>query len=74
MFFAEEGGEVRDIRRDSLAFAGYSIGWKRGADRKEHPSVRIHPKRYLELRDHFVELATRRSANTLAAELGGDTL
>jgi hypothetical protein len=69
-FFSEEGERVRDIRRDSLSFAGYSIGWKLGSDRKGHPSVRIHPKRYLELRDHFLELATRRSAENLALELG----
>jgi hypothetical protein len=28
-FFAEESGSIRDFRRDSLCFAGYSIGWKK---------------------------------------------
>lgn len=69
-FFAEEAKRVKDIRRDSLSFAGYSIGWKMGSDRKGHPSVRIHPKRYLELRDYFLELATRRSVEALALEFG----
>jgi len=40
-FFAEESGSIRDFRRDSLCFAGYSIGWKKGRDGRGHPSVRI---------------------------------
>jgi hypothetical protein len=41
-FFSEEGGAIRDFRRDSLHFAGYSVGWKKGRDGKGHASVRLH--------------------------------
>jgi hypothetical protein len=67
-FFAEETGSIRDFRRDSLSFAGYSIGWKRGRDGKGHPSVRIHPRRYLELKSYLLELACHRSVGKLADE------
>lgn len=67
-FFAEEASSIRDFRRDSLSFAGYSIGWKKGRDGKGHPSVRIHPKRYVELKSYFLELACHRSVEKLSAE------
>jgi hypothetical protein len=69
-FFGEEGGSIRDFRRDSLHFAGYSIGYKRGRDGKGHPSVRIHPKRYAEMKAHFLELALHRSPEKLVGEFG----
>lgn len=67
-FFAEESGSIRDFRRDSLSFAGYSIGFKKGRDGKGHPSVRIHPKRYLEVKSYFLELACHRSVDKLSEE------
>ena len=66
--FFEAEPTFRDIRRDSLSFAGYSIGYKQGADRKWHASVRIHPSEYLKLKSHFMSLATHRSVEKLAAE------
>ena len=66
--FFEDEPTFRDIRRDSLSFAGYSIGYKLGADRKWHVSVRIHPTEYLKLKAYFLELATRRSVEKLTAE------
>jgi len=65
-FFADEP-TFRDIRRDPLSFAGYSIGYKRGVDRKWHVSVRIHPAEYLKLKAYFLDLATRRSVEKLTA-------
>jgi hypothetical protein len=66
--FFEDESKLRDIRRDSLSFAGYSIGYKLGADRKWHVSVRIHPSEYLKLKAYFLDLATHRSVENLAAE------
>src|SRR5262249_36784254 len=64
-----QGEEMRDFRRDSLKFAGHSIGFKRGRDGRMHASVRIHPKEYLRIRDYFAERAARTSAATLESEL-----
>jgi len=69
-FFKDEP-TLRDIRRDSLSFAGYSIGYKLGADRKWHVSVRIHPAEYLKLKAYFLDLATRRSVEKLTSEFQG---
>jgi hypothetical protein len=49
-FFDEEGHCVKDVRRQPIHFAGYSIGYRRGCDRKWHASVRIHPVEYNELK------------------------
>lgn len=68
-FFVEEQG-IRDVRRDSVRFGGYSIGYKRDRGGKWHPSVRIHPETYRDLKAYFLDLADRRSAEELAAELG----
>jgi hypothetical protein len=67
--FFEDEPKFRDIRRDSLSFAGYSIGYKLGADRKWHVSVRIHPTEYLKLKAYFLDLAMQRSVENLTAEL-----
>lgn len=67
-FFEEERGSIRDFRRDSLHFAGYSVGYKLGRDGKGHVSVRIHPKSYRDLKAHFLELATSRSVEKLTQE------
>lgn len=66
-FFVEEGKRVRDARRDSLRVLDYSVGVKRGADGRLHPSVRIHPAVYRDLKARFLEVAARRDAETLAA-------
>ncbi len=66
--FFEDEPTFRDIRRDSLSFAGYSIGYKLGADRKWHVSVRIHPSEYLKLKAYLMDLATYRSVENLTAE------
>jgi hypothetical protein len=66
--FFEDEPKFRDIRREPLSFAGYSISYKLGADRKWHASVRIHPSEYLTLKAYFLDFATRRSVKNLTAE------
>ncbi|MCK4659365.1 MAG: hypothetical protein KAV82_07575 [Phycisphaerae bacterium] len=66
--FEEERTVIRDVRREPIRFAGYSIGYKQGCDGKWHPSVRIHPVEYKLLKDYCMELATHRSASLLAEE------
>ena len=66
-FFEEE--RYRDVRRDSIHFAGYSIGYKRDGGGKWHASVRIHPDTYRELKAYFLEMASRRKPAELIREL-----
>src|SRR5262249_7917231 len=67
-FFEGEPG-FKDARQEPIRFPGYSVGVKRGVDGRLHPSVRIHPENYRELRAHFVERATHRTAEAVADEL-----
>lgn len=67
--FFEHESEVRDIRRQPLCYAGYSISYRRGVDRRGHVSVRIAGLEYLRLKAHFLQLATHRSIERLVAEL-----
>jgi hypothetical protein len=73
-FFEEHSPrQIRNIRDQPIAFAGYSIGYHRGVDRRWHVSVRIHPDRYRSIKAYLLELATRRSAEQIErefAELG----
>jgi len=68
-FFDEEGQCVRDIRHQPIHFAGYSISYRLGVDRKWHASVRIHPVEYNELKNHLLDMATCRSVETIRREL-----
>ena len=63
-FFAREAGRIRQVQRNPLIVAGYSIGYQGGAVR-----VRIERQRYLELRAYFEEVATKRSKAVLECEL-----
>ena len=74
-FYDAEADSIRDIRRIPLQFHGYSISYRRGGrtrdgkpDHKWHAHVAIERRRYLELRDHFLELARHRSADNLALQ------
>ena len=67
-FFEGEGERVRDAREHAVNVAGYSVSLRRGVDRRLHPSVSIHPEKYRELKAYFLELSTRRSAESLRAE------
>jgi hypothetical protein len=63
-FFAEEAGQIRDVRREPLKVLGYAIGVRAG-----RVSVRIERDEYKNLRAYFGGLATRRPAAALAEEL-----
>lgn len=64
-FFIEEP-QFRDARRDAIRFAGYSISLKLGVDGRLHPSVRIHPDAYRELKAYLADLAPHRSVEKLS--------
>jgi hypothetical protein len=64
LFFAAEGGQIRDARREPIKVEGYAI-----AARDGRVSVRIERDEYRALRAYFREMATRRSAAALADEL-----
>ena len=73
--FDDEAAAIRDIRRFPLQFEGYSISYRPGGrtrdgkpDPKWHAHVSIERQQYLELRDYFLELATRRSSDQLVLQ------
>jgi hypothetical protein len=68
-FFDDEGDSVKDIRREPIRFAGYSISYRMGVDRKWHASVRIHPVEYNGLKTFYLDLATRSSLEPMLREL-----
>ncbi|MBX3412400.1 MAG: hypothetical protein KF708_06915 [Pirellulales bacterium] len=81
-FFDEEQRRLRDIRRQPLIYAGYSISYKRGGHRRRsadgkpaqrddrwHSRVQIARGVYGDWRAYFVDVATKRSASALAHEL-----
>ncbi|MHC4880748.1 MAG: hypothetical protein ACYTGL_30205 [Planctomycetota bacterium] len=74
-FFDDEAESIRDIRRIPLQFHGYSISYRRGGrtrdgkrDHRWHAHVSIERQRYLELRDYFLELGTRRSVEQVVLQ------
>jgi hypothetical protein len=64
-FFEEEKTALRDARRVPVKFAGYSLGAQGGAVR-----VAIERGEYQRLKAYFLDLAPRRTAEQLEAELG----
>lgn len=64
-FFAEEGKSVRDVRRVPLKAFGYAVSYKGG-----HAHVRIEREEFKRMKAHFLELATHRRADAVAAEFG----
>ncbi len=68
-FFDEEGESIKDIRREPIRFAGYSISYRMGVDRKWHASVRIHPVEYNGLKTFYLDLATHSSLEPMLREL-----
>lgn len=63
-FFDEEGEMVRDARREPIKVGGYAVGFRGG-----HVSVRIELTRYREVRGYLLEIACRRNASDLSAEI-----
>ena len=68
-FFEDEKGSVRDARKSSIKYAGYSISYRRGQDSKYHPHVRIKREQLAMLKEHFWQLALRPSTERIAREL-----
>lgn len=71
-FFEDEAGQIRDIRRVPLKFAGYSISYRRGGRTRDgrtdpswHAHVNIERRQQLELHAHLSELAKRRTPDSL---------
>ena len=62
-FFSEEAGQIRDARRTPIKYAGYAIAHRNG-----RVCVRIDQMTFEGLKAYFVDLACRRSANSLAGE------
>lgn len=72
-FFKDEAAAIRDLRHVPLKYEGYAISCRRGGrtrdgqpDGKLHAHVEIERRRYLAMKARFLELATHRSADTLA--------
>ena len=72
-FFLEEGNLIRDIRRVSMKYAGYSISYRRGGrtrdgrpDTKWHSHVEIDRRQLLDLRAWLTEHAGRATTAELA--------
>lgn len=65
-FFEDERGQIRDARRVSIKYAGYSLSLRSG-----RVCVRIQQEEYKRLKAHFLDLACRRSVATLASEFRG---
>lgn len=68
-FRQREAAVIRDIRRIPISFAGYSVGCRKGIDRRWHGSIRIRPQMYQELKAYFLDIACHRSAQSMAWEL-----
>ncbi len=66
--FFEDEPNHKDVRRDPIRFAGYSIGYRMGVDRRMHPSVRIHPDEYRTLKAYLLSIACHRSVEKLIGE------
>ena len=80
---ASEGGEgefLKDCRRTPIRFEGYSISYRRSGktlrqrgdesqSTKWHAHVRIDQPTYRNMRAHFTDIATHRTADRLAEEL-----
>ena len=64
-FFQDEAHSIRDARKSPIYFEGYSLSYRGG-----HPHVRIEKEEYKRLKAYFVDLAVRRSLETLSREFG----
>jgi len=67
-FFEQEGPVLKDIRKEPIKYAGYSISYRQGVDRRGHPSVRIHPNQYNMLKDYFMDICFIKSGEQIGRE------
>lgn len=58
--FEGEAKLIRDARRVSIKFAGYSVSYRGG-----HPHVRIEQEQYKLVKSYLLDLAVKRSAESL---------
>ena len=56
--------------QEPIRFAGYSISYKQGVDRKWHASVRMQPGLYNAMKQYYVDIAVHRSLEQMRVELG----
>ncbi|MGE0760845.1 MAG: hypothetical protein AB7O38_27795, partial [Pirellulaceae bacterium] len=63
VFFDEEVGQVRDVRRVPVHYGGYSLSYRNG-----RVSVRIGLDEYRKLKAWFLDNARRRNVELLAAD------
>lgn len=68
-FFQRERASFRDVRRVPMKFSGYSIGCRKGRDRRWHPSVGIDASVYEAVKAWAVELGTNRSVREISVLL-----
>lgn len=68
-FFRRERASFRDVRRVPIKFSGYSIGCRKGRDRRWHPSVGIAASVYEGVKAWAVELGTNRSVREISVLL-----
>lgn len=67
-FFERERTSIRDVRRVSIKFAGYSIGCRKGRDGRWHVSVRIERELYMGLKLRLAGVGQRRASLAVEAE------
>lgn len=70
-FFAREKAVLRDVRRQPIRFAGYSISYKVDRNGKGHASVRIAPPEYRRLKQRAEELARLRAPEAVESWIRG---
>ena len=63
-FFSDEAPNIRDVRKAPIKFSGYSVSCRQG-----HPHVRIEREEYLRIKAYFMEIAGKRAAPRIEAEL-----
>lgn len=73
-FFEREFAMIRDIRRKSIKFAGYSIGCRKGRDGRWHASVRMQRTQFQEFAARAKHVAKRRAGVQMRHLLMGSRL
>ena len=63
IFRSREQRTIRDCRKVGIRFGGYLVSYRNG-----HVQVRIEPRTYRELKAYYVDLACRRTKESLVRE------
>lgn len=67
--FFEKESEIRDVRREPIIFGNFSIGYKKGTDRKWHASVRLSREVFSQTKRRFAVLSLKLSVEALQHEI-----